>query len=370
MNLKEKLEAKEAELKALAPQIEEGDEECIKSSEAIAEEIKGLRELIEKAEKANEIINTIGKEDEKMEAKEMNEMEKAHLEELKEQKGSRSFGYKAYTDPETAPTVGVTDNKVVDPQTPLDVRDIFGSEAINGNSLTYYKLSAMEGSFGATAQGNAKPQVHIPYTSTTVALQKIAGYLKETDELLSDAAFLESAIRGRGVYEFKKAVEAYLVTALTTAGIQAGQSTISFDNILKAKQAVRTTTGYAADAILINPADLEALLLTKDSNLQYLLGGPAYGSYGNGAYNANPRIWGLTVVESSEVPEGACVVGAFKAGASVVTKSGEGLRVEVSNSDQDDFIKNRVTVRIEERLVLATRVPSAFVLVGTVSSSS
>ena len=370
MNLKEKLEAKEAELKAFTPQIEAGDEECIKSSEALAEEIKGLRELIEKAEKANEIINTIGKDEKEMEEKEMTEMEKAHLEELKDQKGSRSFAYKAYNDVQTAPTVGVVDTRVVDPQTPLDVRDIFGSESINGNSLTYYTLSAMEGNFGATAQGNAKPQVHIPHTSTTVALQKIAGYLKETDELLSDAAFLESAIRGRGVYEFKKAVEAYLVDTLTKAGIQAGQSTISFDNILKAKQAVRTATGYAADAILINPADLEALLLTKDSNLQYLLGGPAYGSYGNGVYNANPRIWGLTVVESAEIPEGAAVVGAFKAGASVVTKSGEGLRVEVSNSDQDDFIKNRVTVRIEERLVLATRVPSAFVLVGTVSSSS
>ena len=369
MNLKEKLEAKETELKALAPKIEEGDEECIKSGEALADEIKGLKELIEKAEKANEIINTIGKDEEKMEEK-RTEMEMAHLEELKDQKGSRSFAYKAYTDAEVAPTVNVTDNKVVDPQISLDVRDLFGSEAINGNSLTYYKLSTMEGNFAATEQGAAKPQVHVPYTSTTVALQKIAGYLKETDELLSDAAFLESAIRGRGVYEFKKAVEAYLVTALTTAGIQAGQSTITFDNILKAKQAVRTETGYAADSILINPADLEALLLTKDSNLQYLLGGPAYGSYGNGAYAANPRIWGLTVVESSEIPAGAAVVGAFKAGASVVTKSGEGLRVEVSNSDQDDFIKNRVTVRIEERLVLATRVPSAFVLVGTVSSSS
>ena len=45
MNLKEKLEAKEAELKAFAPQIEEGDEECTKSSEALAEEIKGVAHI-------------------------------------------------------------------------------------------------------------------------------------------------------------------------------------------------------------------------------------------------------------------------------------------------------------------------------------
>jgi HK97 family phage major capsid protein len=369
MNLNEKLNAKEMELKALATQIEAGEAEAIESAETLTGEIENLKGLIEKAAKANATIAKIGN-NEKAEAVEEDSIKAAHVETLKEQKGSKTFAFKAYNDNETAPTVNVVDNKVVDAHPALTVRSLFGSEAINGNSLTYFKLSQMEGDFAKTAEGAAKPQVHIPYSSTTVALQKIAGFMKETDELLSDAAFLESAIRGRGVYEFNKAVEAYLVGELTKAGIQVGQTTITFDNILKAKQAVRTATGYAADSILINPADLEALLVSKDSNNQYLLGGPAYGSYGNGTYNANPRIWGLDVVESSEVPAGAAIVGAFKVGASVVTKAGEGLRVEVSNSDQDDFIKNRITVRVEERLVLATRVPTAFVLVGTVSSSS
>ena len=179
----------------------------------------------------------------------------------------------------------------------------------------------------------------------------------------------EPIYAGPGVTEVRKL--SYWFPGLAgTSGVQVGQSSISFDNLLKAKQAVRTATGYAADAILINPADLEALLLTKDSNLQYLLGGPAYGSYGNGAYVGNPRIWGLPVVESDAVAEGQAIVGAFKAGSSVVAKAGEGLRVEVSNSDGDDFTYNRVTVRMEERLLLATRVPSAFVKVGTAASSS
>ena len=94
------------------------------------------------------------------------------------------------------------------------------------------------------------------------------------------------------------------------------------------------------------------------------------GSYGNGAYSSNPRIWGLPVVESANVSAGQAVVGAFKAASSVVTKAGEGMRVEVSNSDVDDFEYNRVTVRVEERMVLATRVPAAFALVGTSGSSS
>ena len=78
----------------------------------------------------------------------------------------------------------------------------------------------------------------------------------------------------------------------------------------------------------------------------------------------------MNVVQSSAVTEGAPIVGAFKTAAAVVTQAGNGQRVEVSNSDQDDFIKNIVTVRIEERLVLAVRVPAAFCIVGGDESSS
>ena len=68
------------------------------------------------------------------------------------------------------------------------------------------------------------------------------------------------------------------------------------------------------------------------------------------------------------MPQGEAYIGAFKQGASVVTKANEGLRVEVSNSDQDDFIKNLVTVRAEERILLAVRVPGAFAHVTAAES--
>ena len=378
MNLKEKLLAKQNELKGLETRIKEGDAEAIKSAETLTNEIKELEELIVKAKAAEDAIGRIAKPEEKAEETE----ERPDLSGLKYAKGSRSFSIKAlkaYNDTQARPVDGEGhtipvmdyDKRVIDLQQPLVVRSMFGAETISGNALTYYLMGAMEGSFGTVAEGAKKHQVHFTSEQKTVALSKIAGFIKETDELLQDWAFLESAIRGRLTYEFNKAVEEFLIgTLLATSGVQVGQATISFDNILKAKQAVRNETGYAADAILINPTDLEALLLTKDSNLQYLLGGPAYGSYGNGAYAANPRIWGLPVVESNSVTVGQAIVGAFKAGSSVVTKAGEGQRVEVANTDADDFEYNRVTVRIEERMALATRVPAAFCLVGTASSSS
>ena len=375
MTYKERLTAALKELQDLNVKMEAGKAVEADQVKGLTDEIENLEKLIKEADRAKAKLNVLGQPKEKEKAAE----ERPDLSGLKYEKGSRSFSLKAYNDTQARPvdgggaTIPVMDydRRVVDIQQPLVVRSMFGSETISGNALTYYLMGSMEGSFGTVAEGAKKHQVHFTSEQKTVALSKIAGFIKETDELLADWAFLESAIRGRLTYEFNKAVEEFLIgTLLATSGVQVGQATISFDNILKAKQAVRNETGYAADAILINPTDLEALLLTKDSNLQYLLGGPAYGSYGNGAYAANPRIWGLPVVESNSVTAGQAIVGAFKAGSSVVTKAGEGQRVEVANTDADDFEYNRVTVRIEERLALATRVPAAFCLVGTASSSS
>ena len=279
---------------------------------------------------------------------------------LKEGRGAVGMNIKAAA-PVASTEVNITDTNVIDIQKTLSVRSLFGSESISGNALTYFVMGATVGAPAVTREGAKKPQIQPTYTKKTVALEKIAAYLKETDELLSDNAFLDSAVRGRGVYEHNLVVEKKLVTdLLATSGIQTVAEAISFDAILKAKANVANATGYQADAIVLNPSDLQALMLEKDANKQYLLGGPAFGAYGNGTYADGPKIWGLTVVESNAVAAGTAIVGAFKTCGSVLTKSGEGLRVEVSNSNEDDFITNMVTVRIEERLAEVVRIPAGF----------
>ena len=368
MTLREELTAKKEALAALKDRIEANEAAAIEEGVKLQGEIETKEAEIVQAEKKTALLSMIGKSEKEESEMEEKGIKSLDLEYLKSNRGSVSTFVKAYNDVEAISTNKIFDydKNPVNVMPALNVRNIFGAETISGNALTYYVIGSLEGEIDGVAEGAEKNRIHVPYTPKTVALQKIAAYLKESDELLSDAAFIESAVRGRGVYEFNRAVETYLVDELLdTSGVQSGESSISFDNILAAKQDIFADTGYAPDVLLINPADWSTLLQSKDSRGQYMLGGPAYGPYGNGAYNGNPHIWGLTVVESAGVPEGACVVGAFKAGASVVNKASEGLRVEVSNSDQDDFIKNIITVRIEERLALAVRVPAAFEVVGT-----
>lgn len=375
MTKREELTAKQDALIALKERIEADDTEAIEEGVQLKADIETLTAEVEAADKKAGLLETIGtKEEPNQEDNIMNTegLKALNLEALKGQRGSVSVELKAQdkADPVVAPTIPVVSQNVGEINYKLGVREAFGREAISGNTLTYFVMGATQGTPGEiplVGQGSAKTQIQPNYMPVTEALVKIACYIKETDELLSDAPFLESVVRGRGVYEQQKAVETSLVGQLTnTPGINTTYSGagLNFDNLLKAKCAVEAATGYDADTILINPVDLQTLLLTKDETHQYLMGGPAYAPYGNGAYGAYLPIWGCKVIATNAISQGTAIIGAFKQGAAVVTKANEGLRVEVSNSDQDDFIKNLITVRIEERLLLAVRVPGAFALVS------
>ena len=293
------------------------------------------------------------------------------------------FGFKTYTDPQTSQQIIQYDKRVVDVASMRDlaIRNLFGAETISGNALKYFILGAKEDNSapapGSVNEAAAKPQFHIVTSSATVTLQKIAGWFYETDELLEDNAFLKSAIDNRGLFELDAAINKYLLTTLlATSGLgtatYAHGGTVSADDIFKAMMTVKGASNLNADAIIINPADYQRLRLLKDGTGgtvgQYYGGGYFYGPYGNGQTAQQPGLWGLNTVITSDVTAGTVLVGAFKQGASVITKQGGGARVEVVTGDHDDAIYNRVTVVVEERLGLATRIPAAFVKITEAAS--
>ena len=276
------------------------------------------------------------------------------------------FAYKAATDAHTSTTIQVIDQNVVMGTRDLAIRSLFGAESITGNSIKYFVLGAAEGAPALTAEGAQKPQFHIPYTPQTATLQKIAGWYYETDELIEDNEFLRSSIDNRGLFELDQAIETYLMTTLLgTSGIQTIAQAPTADNIFEAIMNVKQGSNYDADAIVINPADYKTLRLAKDGGTtgQYYGGGYFYGPYGNAEVSRQPGLWGLNTVITNAVAAGTVLVGAFNQGASIITKAGDGARVEVVTGDHDDRTNNRVTVVVEERLALATRVPAAFVKV-------
>lgn len=370
--INERLEAAKAAL------VEAKDGEDATALQSAIDEFKAAEAAKKSADEADALIASLAnpKEEKKMDQtiatpKSLGEFALANLKldamRAGEAKSAGTdFGFKAATDVHVSTPVEVIDRNVVDIARDLAIRSLFGAETISGTALKYFVMGATEGAPAEVAENGAKPQFHIPYTPATATLEKIAGWFYETDELIEDNEFLRSAIDNRGIFALDKAIEAYLMTELLgTSGIQTIAQAPTADNIFQAIMSVKTATNYDADAIVINPTDYQTLRLAKDGGTtgQYYGGGYFYGPYGNAEVMRQPGLWGLNTVVTTAVAAGTVLVGAFKQGASVVTKAGEGARVEVVTGDHDDRTHNRVTVIVEERLALATRVPGAFVKV-------
>ena len=374
MTLLEKLEEARADLEKIVAAVEAGEEVTEEEMEQAMDAVKTAQKNVDSADEAQKLIKSLETPKEEKADKEVKEMPRSIGENFVEQIKSMSVGkrfdisvpaFKAATDTQTSPAGAVDfattfDRTVVEgARVPLVIRDLFGAETISGSTLVYLVEGAMQGAPAVTAEGNEKPQIHFADpTPKTVSLAKVACHIKESDEYINDYPFLASAINGRLLYELGLVEQGKLVTDLLgTSGIQTGTyaatgtATDIADAILQAAMDVQASTGFAADAIAMNPADWYILRVGKDADKRY---------YGGGYFGDQsiPNLWGIPVCVSASVTAGTVIVGAFKTCASVVQNGG--VSVEAVNTNEDDFVKNLMTIRAEERLALAVRRPAGF----------
>ena len=362
MTLKEQLKEKKSRLLELEPQLKAEDvtEEVIAEGETLASEIEELEAKIETAEKAASILEKVGtteittNEGEKKMSKidEFTELAKN----MTDRKSGIAMEFKAATDVVMAPQIADVDRSIAPQPTRTAVADYFSNATISGNAITYFLQGAYEGVPAVTAQGAKKPQNSTSFDPTTLPLSKIAAYIKETDEILDDASFLATEVQNSLIYQIGKIEDATIVGAISgTSGIlsaeydTANNETFA-DGILKAILNIKAASAYDASVVILNPADLYALLSAKDANKQYIGGGYFTGAYGNGAYAMPTSIWGVPVFTSSTITAGEALVAAREA-VKVWKKSG--IAVKLYEQNEDDAIYNRVTLVGEERLAAA-----------------
>lgn len=371
MNLYEQKAAKESELVALKGAIESGDETAIKEGAEIAEALEAINASIAEAETAKAALEAIGTEDEESDAP-MEETPKSLGEFAVKSFGEMhrggainvtAPGFKAYNDTHLTTDVTEYEKRVTDIQVyQPTIRDLLASETISGNSLTYYVMGTTEHAEGYSPYVNEnakKPQLHVPYTPVAAELEKVAAFIKESDELVEDAPWLKSAIDNRLVTELERVINGYLFgMLLSTSGAgsatwaQGGSAADIADAILTEAMTIEQTTGHACNGVVVT-ADVYAALRTgKDGDDRYYGGG--YWGEQNAA-----TIWGMPViVVPGSSGLSSVIVGDFST-ASMVSNT-NGIQVSMTNSNEDDFIYNRVTVRAERRVALAVRMPQAF----------
>ncbi|WP_137923946.1 phage major capsid protein [Cupriavidus sp. 2SB] len=251
------------------------------------------------------------------------------------------------------------------PQRRMTVRDLITPGTMDGNTLEYVKETGFTNNAGMVAEGAKKPESSIKFDLVSTSAKVIAHFVKASRQILSDASQLGSIIDGRLRYGLAFKEEQQLLngdgTGQNLLGIipQASAFVAPFDpagtetNIDNIRLAMLQAflAEYPATGHVMNPIDWARIELLKDTTGRYIIGNPQ-GSIG-------ATLWNLPVVETQAIPVDKFLTGAFKLGAQVFDRWL--ARVEVATENEDDFVKNMVTILAEERLALAVYRPEAFI---------
>lgn len=253
---------------------------------------------------------------------------------------------------------------VAPPERRMTVRDLITPGRMDGNALEYVKETGFVNNAGMVAEAAAKPQSDLKFDLVSTTAKVVAHYVKASRQILSDSSMLASYIDGRLRYGLAFKEEQQLLngdgTGQNLLGIIPQATAYAAPGGLTSAQAMdqmrlamlqAELAEYPATGHVMNPIDWTRIELLKDTTGRYIIGNPQ----GTTA----PRLWNLPVVATQAIAQDKFLTGAFKLGAQLFDRWL--ARVEVATENEDDFIKNLVTVLAEERLALAVYRPEAFI---------
>lgn len=242
------------------------------------------------------------------------------------------------------------------------VRNLPGisTQAVSGTSDIYVvRDNGGEGGPTAVSPAAAKPQTDRDYVKLIVPITKIAHYFKIPEETLEDVSWLQSEISTIGIEELMAKEDDLFLNQVGGAGLFAGltKSTNStaysspaslallvptpnnYDVLVAAWTQIRNLKN-TANAVLCNPSDYAAMVLAKASTGEYVFGAP----------NVQiPNVFGVPVIPHTAIVSDKFLMGDF---SKVRIAQRAGMSVRFYDQNEDDPIKNMVTVVIEERVAV------------------
>jgi HK97 family phage major capsid protein len=244
----------------------------------------------------------------------------------------------------------------------LTVADLLATGTTMMPTIRYVQEDTFTNAATTVAEGATKPEASWDTSEVDAPVRKIAVTSKVTDELFADFPAMRDYIDNRMRFMVGTTEEAQLLNGNGTApnirGIeqtsgvqtQAKGADPTPTAIYKAITLIASVGFFDADGVVMHPLDWQDIRTLQDANGNYIWGHPA---------DAGPnRIWGLPVVVTTAQTQNTALVGAFRLGAQVFYR--QGLTVESTNSNEDDFKRNLIAMRAEQREALAVYRPKAF----------
>lgn len=246
----------------------------------------------------------------------------------------------------------------------LRIRDLLPKGRTTSNAIEFMQETGFTNNAAVVAEAAQKPESSLSFDLQTAPVRTIAHFIKASVQVLDDVPALQSYIDTRLRYGLALVEETELLsgdgtgqhllglipqaTPFDVNRLKVGDTRI--DVIRRAMTQLRLSE-YRADGIVLHPDDWEEIELTKDDNQDYV--------WANPRQLAGPTLWGLPVIDSTSLEPGEFLIGAFQMAAMIWDR--QDAVVELSTEDSDNFQKNLVTIRAEERLALTVFRPESFI---------
>lgn len=251
------------------------------------------------------------------------------------------------------------------PKQRLFIRDLIAPGRTGSPAIFWVQQTGFVNNAAVVPEGTKKPESTISFATKITPVATIAHLFKASKQILDDFAQLQSTVDAEMRYGLKYAEEQEILfgdgTGVHLEGIVPQAEafdpafTVEFQTPIDDLRLAMLQSQLArlpADGFVLHFIDWAKIELTKNTVGDYILANPLR--------LAGPTLWGLPIV-ATEVPEfqGEFLTGPFKTGAQLFDR--EDANVVISTENNDDFEKNMITVRCEERAALAVKRPEGFV---------
>ena len=224
------------------------------------------------------------------------------------------------------------------PAQKVNFRDLIPTAVSPTGLYVTYRETGSEGSIGIQTEGNLKSQIDYDLTEVKVVSDYIAGFARFSKQMMFQLPFLQNTLQRMLLRDFYKKENATFFSAVSSAATGSTTTSATVD----AEQLVdwianQLDANFDASFALVSYAQWAALLKTKPYDYS-VPGGVVIDPTGN------IRIAGVPVIGASWVTNAKALIVDANYLERVET---EGLRVEFSYEDSDNFERNLVTARVE-----------------------
>jgi len=251
------------------------------------------------------------------------------------------------------------------PKQRLFIRDLLSQGTTESPAIFWVQEKGFTNNAKPVPENTTKPYSNIEFESKITPVTTIAHMFKASKQILDDFKQLQSKVDIELRTGLKYVEEQQILfgtggganlegiipqaTAFNAPFVVDKQNGI---DVLRLAMLQAQLARAQASAHVLHFLDWAKIELIKDELGRYILGNPTG--------TLNPTLWGLPVVTTEEAQfMGKFLTGGFDTAAQIFDR--EQMNVVISTENADDFEKNMISIRCEERLGLAVYRPEAFI---------